>query len=81
MENLGKVSGTTDASITNRMKEMEKTVSGVGETVEETDSSVTENVKSDEIPTQNFQKIWDTMNSPNLKNNRDRRRRKPAQKH
>ena len=56
MENLGKLSGTTDANITNRIQEMEKTVSGIDETVEEIDSWVTENVKSDEVPTQNIQK-------------------------
>ena len=45
MKNLGKSSGKTDASITNKIQKMEENISGV-DTIEETDTSVKENVKS-----------------------------------
>jgi predicted nucleic acid-binding Zn-ribbon protein len=35
MENLGKRSGTTDVSITNRIQDIEEKISGVEDTVEE----------------------------------------------
>jgi hypothetical protein len=37
MENLRKRSGITDVSIINRIQEIEERISGVGDTVEETD--------------------------------------------
>ena len=40
MENLGKRTGTTDASITNRIQEMGERISDVEDTIEETDTSV-----------------------------------------
>ena len=40
---------------------------GVEDTIEETDSSVKENVKSNKLLTQNIQEIWDTMKRPNLR--------------
>ena len=46
MENLSQQTGTTDASITNRIQEMEEKISGVENMVEEIDSSVEENVES-----------------------------------
>jgi hypothetical protein len=48
MENLGKITGqqTTDASITNRIEEMEVRISGTEDTNQEIDTSVKENVKS-----------------------------------
>ena len=45
IENLGKGTGTTDASIMNRIPEMEERISGK-KTIEEIDTSVKENVKS-----------------------------------
>ena len=42
MENLGKWSGTTDASINNRIQEMEERISGAEDTIEEIDLSVKE---------------------------------------
>jgi hypothetical protein len=40
MENLGKRTGTTDASITNRVQGMEERIAGLEDTVEDTDTSV-----------------------------------------
>ena len=57
MGNLRKQTGTTDASITNRIQEMEERISGVEETIEEIDSSVKENVKSNKFLTQNIKEI------------------------
>jgi hypothetical protein len=50
MENVGKRTGATDASITNRIQEMEERISGVEDTIEETETSVKENIKSKKIP-------------------------------
>ena len=45
MKYLGKRSGITDVSITNRIQEIEERISGVEDTVEETDTTVKENSK------------------------------------
>ena len=50
MENLGKRTGMTDISITNRIQEMEERISGIGYTMEEIDLLVKENIKSKKIP-------------------------------
>jgi len=39
LNNLGKRTGTIDANITNRIQEMEERISGVEDTIEETDTS------------------------------------------
>ncbi|KAL6082496.1 hypothetical protein STEG23_002745 [Scotinomys teguina] len=67
MDNLSKLTGTTDASITNRTQEVEDRISGIEDTIEEIDISVKENTKAKKVITQNFQEIWDTMKMPNLK--------------
>ena len=46
MENLGKTTETSDASITNRIQEMEERISSIEDTIEEIDMSIKENVKS-----------------------------------
>jgi predicted nucleic acid-binding Zn-ribbon protein len=46
LENLGKTSGTIDASITNRMQEIEDRISGAKDTIENIDITVKENAKS-----------------------------------
>jgi hypothetical protein len=61
MENLRKRTGTTDASTTNRIQEMEERISGVE------DTSVNQIVTSKKFLTQNIQKIWDTMKRPTLR--------------
>ena len=39
MENLGKRSGGTDASITNRIQEIEERISGIEDTIEDIDTT------------------------------------------
>jgi chromosome segregation ATPase len=45
IENLGKRSGVTDASITNRIQEIEERISGIEDTIEDIDTTVKENAK------------------------------------
>lgn len=45
-KNLGKWTGATDVSITNRIKETEKRISGIEGKIEETDTSAKGNRKS-----------------------------------
>ena len=66
MENLGKGTGTTDASITNRIQEVEDGISSIKDKIEEKNNWPKENVKSKKFLTQNIQKIWDTMKRSNL---------------
>ena len=47
MENLGKRTGMIDISITNRIQEMEERISGIEDTIEEIDTPVKENCKSE----------------------------------
>ena len=67
MENLGKRKGTTEGSITNRIQEMEDSISCVEDTIKEIDALVKENTESKKFLTQYIQKIWDTMKRPNLR--------------
>ena len=80
MENLGKRAGVTDASITNRIQEMEERISGIEDTIENIDTSVKENSKcktlqnskcktlqNSKLLTQNIQEIQDTMKRSNLR--------------
>jgi hypothetical protein len=62
IENLGKRSGVIDASITNKMKEIEKRISGAEDTIENTDTTVQVNLQ-----TQNILEIQDTIRRPNLR--------------
>jgi hypothetical protein len=45
MENLGKRSGITNVSITNRIQEIEERLSGVEDSIEDIDTTVKENSK------------------------------------
>ena len=67
MEKLGKWTGTTETSITNRIQEIEERISDTEDTIEEIDSLIKENSKSNKLLTQNIQEIWDTMKRPNLR--------------
>ncbi|KAL6079788.1 hypothetical protein STEG23_023429 [Scotinomys teguina] len=67
IEKLSKRSGNTDASITNRIQEMEDRISNVEDTIEEIDSTVKENTKTKKAIKQNVQEIWDTMKGPNIR--------------
>ena len=49
MENLGKRSGVTDASINNRVQEIEERISGIEDTLEDIDTRVKENSKHKNI--------------------------------
>jgi hypothetical protein len=52
MENLGKRTGTTEASTTSRTQEVEERLWSIE------DISVKENVKAEKFLTQNTQEIW-----------------------
>jgi len=49
IENLGKRSGIIDASITNRIQEIEEGISGAEDTIENVDTTVKENAKSKKL--------------------------------
>jgi chromosome segregation ATPase len=65
IENLGKKSGTIDASISNRIHEMEERTSGAEDSIENICTTTKENTKCKKILTQNIQEIQDTMRRPN----------------
>jgi uncharacterized coiled-coil protein SlyX len=50
LESLGKRSGVIDASITNRIQEIEERISGAEDTIENIDTTVKENTKSKKAP-------------------------------
>ena len=64
---MGKQAETTNANITNRMKEIEDRNSNIEDTIWEIGSLVKENIKSYKFCTQNIQEIRDTMKRPNLR--------------
>jgi Zn-dependent M16 (insulinase) family peptidase len=64
MENLGKRSGVSDASINNRIKER---ISGVEDTIEDVNAIVKENTKCKKRLIQNIQEIQNTIKRPNLR--------------
>ena len=65
MENLGKRIGVTDASISNRLQEIEERISAAEDTTQDIDTTVKENTKSKKLLSQNIQEIQDTMKRPN----------------
>jgi uncharacterized coiled-coil protein SlyX len=67
LENLGKRSGVIDASITKRIQEIEKRISGAEDTIEHIDTTVKEKAKGKKLLTQNIQEIQDTMRRSNLR--------------
>jgi hypothetical protein len=66
IETLGKTSGTIDASISNRIQEMEERISGTEHSIENISTTIKDNAKCKRILTQNIQEIQDTMRRPNL---------------
>jgi hypothetical protein len=54
MQNIGKRTGTTDASFTNTIQKMEERISGVENTIEDIDTLVKENPKYEKFLTQNI---------------------------
>jgi chromosome segregation ATPase len=67
IENQGKKSGTIDASITNRIQEMEERISGTKDSIENFGTTKKENAKCKKNLIQNIQEIQDTMRRPNLR--------------
>jgi hypothetical protein len=67
IENLGKKSGTIDASISNRIKEMQESVSGAEDSIENIGTTIKENEKCKKILTQNIQEIQGTIRRQNLR--------------
>jgi hypothetical protein len=68
MANLEKRSGITDVSIAKRIQEIEEKISGVEDTVEDSDTTVKKNKKqTNKLLTQSIQEIEDTMKRQNLR--------------
>jgi hypothetical protein len=67
IENLGKRTRVIDVSITNKILETEKRISGVEDTTEDIDTTVKENTKCKNLLTQISQGVQDTMKRPNLR--------------
>ena len=67
IETLGKKSRNIDASISNRIQEMEERISGAEDSIENMGTTIKENAKCKRILTQNIQEIQDTMRKPNLR--------------
>jgi predicted RNase H-like nuclease (RuvC/YqgF family) len=67
IETLKKKTGTIDASISNRIQEMEEIISGTGDSIENIGTTIKENAKGKKILTQNIKKIQDIMRRPNLR--------------
>jgi prefoldin subunit 5 len=67
IETLGKKSGTTDASISNRIQEMEERISGAEDSIGNMDKTIKENAKCKKILTQNVQEIQGTMRRTKLR--------------
>ena len=61
IETLGKKSETIDASISNRIQDMEERISGAEDSIENIGTTIKENGKCKKILTQNIQEIQDTM--------------------
>ena len=64
IENLRKKSGAIDASITNKIQEIEERISGANDTIESIDTTVKENAKCKQLLTKS---ILDTIRRPNLR--------------
>jgi archaellum component FlaC len=67
LQNQGKRSGVIDGTITNRMQEVEERISGAEDTIENIDTTVKGNAKSQNLLTPNIQEIQDTMKRTNLR--------------
>jgi chromosome segregation ATPase len=67
IDTLGNKSGTIDASISNRIQEMEERISGAEDSIKNISKTIKENTKRKRILTQNIQEIQDTMRRPNLR--------------
>ena len=61
LENLGKRPGVIDASIINKIQEIEERISAAEDTIENINITVKENAKSEKLLTQNIQEIQDKV--------------------
>jgi chromosome segregation ATPase len=66
IENLGKRSRVIDASITNRVQEIEERISVTEDYIENIDTTVKESVKCKKLLSQNIQESQDIIRKPNL---------------
>jgi chromosome segregation ATPase len=66
IKTLGKKIGNIDASISNRIQEMEERISGAEGSIENIGTTKKENTKCKKILTQNIQEIQDTIRRQNL---------------
>jgi hypothetical protein len=66
IETLGKKYVTIDASISNRIQEMEERISGAEDSIENIGTTIKDNTKHKKILAQNTQEIQDTMRRPKL---------------
>ena len=55
------------ASITNRIHEIEERISGAEDTIENIDTTIKEKAKGKKLLTQNIQEMKDTMRKSNLR--------------
>jgi len=67
IKNVRKRWGVIDASITNRIKEIEERISGTEDTLENIDKIVKENAKCKKLLTENIQEIQGTMRRSTLR--------------
>ena len=61
MDNRGKQTETSEASITNRIQEIEEQISDYEDTIEKINTVTKENSKSNKFSSQNNQEIWDII--------------------
>lgn len=62
MKNSGSQTGTSEASLMNRIQEMDESISGTEDKIEETDTLVKKkNVKYKSSQALNIHEIWDTI--------------------
>jgi uncharacterized coiled-coil protein SlyX len=66
MNNLGTRTGTSEASLNNRIQEMEERISDIEIMIKEMDTLTEENAKSTNTQAQNTQQLWDIMKRPSL---------------
>jgi hypothetical protein len=67
INNLGTGTGAPEKSFTNRIQEVEETISEIEDNIEETDPWIREDVKTERMLSQNIKEIWGTMKRPNLR--------------
>jgi predicted ribosome quality control (RQC) complex YloA/Tae2 family protein len=65
IDTIGKKSRTIDASISNRIQEMDERILGAEDAIENMGTTSNKNIKCKNILTQNIQEIQDTIRRPN----------------